>query len=106
VSGDSGDAAFWEAAEPLLAEGLLSEGTIMGGPCLRAGKEFVGMPHHKGPGLVVKLARERVDELIADGEGASFAPAGKVFREWVLVADFSDERAEELLRESVRFVTG
>lgn len=98
--------AFWDAATPLLAEGLLSEGTIMGGPCVRAGKDFVGMPHHKGPGLVVKLDRARVDELIAAGEGASFAPAGKVFREWVLVADFTDERAEELLRESVGFVTG
>lgn len=99
-------AAFWDAVTPLLAEGLITEGTIMGGPCVRAGKEFVGMPHHKGPGLVVKLSRERVDELIADGQGASFAPAGKVFREWVLVAAFSDERAEELLRESVSFVTG
>ena len=97
--------AFWDAAAPLLADGLLSEGTIMGGPCVRAGKEFVGMPHHKGPGLVVKLARDRVDELIASGEGASFAPAGKVFREWVLVEEFSDERAEELLRESVAFVS-
>ncbi len=40
----------------------------MGGPCVRAGKEFVGMPHHKGPGLVVKLSRDRVDQPIDSGK--------------------------------------
>ena len=54
--------AFWEAAEPLIADGTLEEGTIMGGRCVRnTVGEFVGMPHHKGPGLVVKLPRDRVD---------------------------------------------
>jgi hypothetical protein len=95
---------FWDAAAPLLAEGTLDEGTIMGGPCARSGGEFVGMPHHKGDGIVVKLPRARVDELIAGGEGASFAPAGKVFKEWVLVESHDEDRWTELLRESVAFV--
>ena len=97
---------FWDAAAPLMAEGLLEEGTIMGGPCVRAGGEFVGMPHHKGPGIVVKLARADVDAMIESGEGASFAPAGKVFREWVLVEAHDEARWQELLRASVVFVTG
>ncbi len=95
---------FWDAAAPLLAEDRLEEGTIMGGPCARSGGEFVGMPHHKGDGIVVKLPRERVDELIAAGAGASFAPAGKVFREWVLVEEHDEDRRTELLRESIAFV--
>ena len=97
---------FWDVAAPLLAEGLIDEGTIMGGPCVRAGGEFVAMPHHKGPGLVVKLHRDRVAELIDDGSGQSFAPAGKVFKEWVLVEDFDESAWGELIRESVGFVTG
>ena len=97
---------FWDVAGPLQAEGLIAEGTIMGGPCLRAAGEFVAMPHHKGPGLVVKLPRERVAELIDDGVGQPFAPAGKVFGEWVLIEAFDDDRWEALLRESVAFVTG
>jgi hypothetical protein len=96
---------FWDAAAPLLAEGGLDEGTIMGGPCVRARGEFVGMPHHKGHGIVVKLPRERVDELIEAGEGQSFAPAGKVFNEWVLVEAHDEDRWRELLEESIVFVT-
>lgn len=98
--------AFWDAAEPLIADGTLEEGTIMGGRCVRnTAGEFVGMPHHKGPGLVVKLPRDRVDELISTGAGQSFAPAGKVFKEWVLVEDFDAEEWDALLRESVAFVS-
>lgn len=97
---------FWDAAAPLLAEGLIEESTLMGGPCVRAGEEFVGMPHHKGPGIVVKLDRRVVDEMIDSGEGRSFAPAGKVFREWVLVEAHDEERWTRLLRESVAFVGG
>lgn len=95
---------FWDAAAPLLAEGLIDEGTIMGGPCVRAGGEFVGMPHHKGPGIVVKVSRERVDELVASGEGKPFAPAGKVFREWVLIEHHDEDLWRNLLRESAHFV--
>ena len=97
---------FWDAATPLMAEGLIEEGTIMGGPCVRAGGEFVGMPHHTGPGIVVKLDRADVDAMIEAGEGSSFAPAGKVFREWVLVEAHDEARWQELLRASVAFVSG
>lgn len=95
---------FWDAAAPLLADGRIDEGTIMGGPCVRAAGEFVGMPHHKGDGIVVKLPRERVEALIGTGEGQPFAPAGKVFREWVLVAAHDENRWRELLDESIDFV--
>ncbi len=95
---------FWDAATSLLAEGIIDEGTIMGGPCVRSAGEFVGMPHHKGDGIVVKLPRDRVDALIAAGDGRSFAPAGKVFKEWVLVEAFDEGRWQDLLRESVSFV--
>jgi len=96
---------FWDCAAPLLADGKLDEGTIMGGPCVRSAGEFVGMPHHKGDGIVVKLPRERVAALIESGEGAPFAPAGKVFKEWVLVEAFDERQWTTLLHESISFVT-
>lgn len=34
---------------------------------------------------LVKLSAERVEELIAAGVGEAFAPAGRVFREWLAV---------------------
>ncbi|MEM9133908.1 MAG: hypothetical protein AAF962_02790 [Actinomycetota bacterium] len=98
---------FWDAAASLQADGVIEEGTIMGGPCVRTGGgEFVGMPHHKGPGLVVKLPRARVQALIEEGSGQVFAPAGKVFSEWVLIEAYDEGVWESLLRESVAFVDG
>jgi hypothetical protein len=106
MSSESSQEPFWDVVQPLIADGTLEEGTIMGGPCVRTtAGEFVGMPHHKGPGLVVKLPRDRVDELIRSGAGQSFAPAGKVFKEWVLVEDVDADRWDALLRESVAFVS-
>ncbi len=64
------------------------------------------MPNYKGPGVVVKLARDTVADMIEAGEGAPFAPAGKVFKEWVLVEEFDEGRWQELLRASVTFVSG
>ena len=99
------DGEFWDVAEPLMAEGLIEEGTIMGGRCVRAKGEFVAMPHHKGAGIVVKLPKDRVAELIDAGRGKSFAPAGKVFKEWVLVESFDEATWSDLVRESVAFVS-
>lgn len=95
---------FWDAAAPLLADGVLEEGTIMGGPCVRTSGEFVGMPHHKGDGIVVKLPRDDVAAMIDAGEGAAFAPAGKIFKEWVLVEAHDEVRWTALLEASVAFV--
>lgn len=79
----------------------------MGGACVRASDgEFVGMPHHKGDGIVVKLDRARVSELIEAGVGKPFAPAKKVFKEWVLVEDYDEARWTSLLDESITFVSG
>ena len=80
------------------------EGTIMGSPCLRVGKEFLAMNHHKKEGLVVKLPAGRVAELIEAGQGESFAPAGKVFKEWLAVTEVDEARWRELLAEGVAFV--
>jgi len=58
---------------------------MMGMPSLkRNGKMFGG---YYGDGLVVKLGRVRVDELIASGRGQAFDPsgAGRPMKDWALV---------------------
>lgn len=82
---------FWDLAnEAIASHDDIEEGTIMGAPCLRFDGDFLAMPHHKGDGIVVKIDEGRVNELIDAGTGAPFAPAGKVFTEWVLIADMDE----------------
>ena len=96
---------FWELADDITGAGLAEEGTMMGTRCLRSAGEFFAMPEHRGGGLIVKLRAARVAELIEAGIGREFAPAGRVFREWVLVPEFDDATWADLLREARDFVT-
>lgn len=91
---------FWGLAAELQADDArIVEGTIMNGRCLRVGKEFLALVDYKGSGLVVKLRAERVAELVAAGVGQPFAPAGRVFKEWVSVPKPDRRRWASLLRE-------
>ena len=102
-SGD--DPMFWDLIEEFMAaDPRVSEGTIMGGRCARVDGEFLALAGFKEAGLVVKLPRERVDELIASGEAQPFAPAGRVFREWASVPARDESRWRELLAEGIAFV--
>jgi hypothetical protein len=95
---------FWGLASELMAEDeSIVESTIMNGPCLRVGTEFLALVDFKGSGLVVKLPKSRVSELIAMGDGRPFAPAGKVFAEWLSVPAPDRRRWRGLLREGVEF---
>jgi hypothetical protein len=96
---------FWQLAAVLQQEDpRIVEGTLMNGRCLRVGTEFLALVDDKGSGLVVKLPRARVADLIAGGVGQPFAPAGRVFREWLSVPRPDRERWLTLLREGVAFV--
>lgn len=106
---DSGvdDALFRELSEPLLATGLAEEGTLMGFPCLRTGGgAFFAMSGHRDGDLIVKVAAERVNALIAEGTGLPFAPAGRRFREWVQIPERDAALWEALLDEAHAFVSG
>ena len=99
------DSVFWELIEEFqLEDPRVEEGTIMGGRCARVSGEFLGLVDHKGSGLVVKLPAARVAELIEQGVGQPFAPAGKVFKEWVSVPNRDRRRWRSLLREGIAFV--
>jgi hypothetical protein len=75
----------------------------MNGRCLRVGKEFLALVDYKGSGLVVKLPKSRVAEIIDQAKGQPFAPAGKVFKEWLSAPKPDRRRWRELLREGVAY---
>lgn len=96
---------FWELVDELRVEDpRVEEGTIMGGACARVDGEFLALVDFKGAGLVVKLPADRVQELITAGRGQSFAPAGRVFKEWVSVPRRDRRLWLALLREGIAFV--
>ncbi len=96
---------FWDLVNPMIASGAVVEGELMRSRCVRVGKEFLAMPEYRTGDLVVKLPRERVDELVAAGDGLAFAPAKKVFREWVQVPARDEKLWKSLLTEGLAFVS-
>ncbi len=96
---------FWDIAEPMYADPSVSRSTLMGFPCVRVNGEFFAMPGRDGQ-LVVKLPAKRVTELVESGSGQPFAPAGRVFREWVAVEDPDEDAWRGYLQEAKAFVSG
>ena len=55
--------------------------------------------------FVVKLPRQRVDALVAAGEGKRFDPGhGRLMKEWLAVEPTSSEEWLPLAREAMEFV--
>ena len=96
---------FWELAKPHLKRPEVERSTMMGSPCLRSDGYFYATVHRKTKELIVKLPKERVDELIEQGVGEEFKPAGKVFREWLAVSALDESRWGELLEEARTFAS-
>ena len=99
-------AFFWSLAEPLLAEEAITKSTMMGFPCLRVDGGFFASADHRSGDLIVKLPATYVEELIEVGVGQPFAPAGRRFREWVLIADRDADHWQKLIGEARVFVEG
>jgi len=97
---------FWEVSVAALAHGDVATGTMMGLPCLRVSGAFFASCDHRTGDLIVKLPRRRVEQLIAAGAGKPFAPAGRTFREWVLIGDRDPARWAELIDEARVFAGG
>jgi uncharacterized protein (TIGR02453 family) len=96
----TGEDLFWDLVEPMYADPAVQRSTMMGLPCVRLDGRFFASLDRRTAALLVKLPRERVDRLIADGVGEPFAPAGRVFREWVAVPTADRRRWRRLLTEA------
>jgi hypothetical protein len=65
------------------------------------GRIFAMLSHDR---LVVKLARNRVDELVLAGVGERFDPGhGRIMKEWLSLHDGHEEEWEGLAREALTF---
>ena len=89
--------------DDLLYDPAVGRSTMMGYPCVRRAGRFFASFDTRAEALVVKLPGERVDELIADGIGESFAPNGRVFREWVTILEPDPAVWEQVLVEARDF---
>jgi len=96
----TGEELFWELVEPMYADAAVSRSTMMGLPCVRLHGRFFASLDRRNGALLVKLPAERVAHLIAAGHGEPFAPAGRVFREWVAALRPDRRRWRALLDEA------
>ena len=92
-----------ELTDDLLYDPAIGRATMMGYPCVRLAGRFMASYDDKAACLVVKLPRERVTELVENDHGDPFAPAGKVFREWVSIPTVDRRLWRTLLGEAVDF---
>jgi hypothetical protein len=96
----SGETLFWALVEPMLADPAVQRSTMMGLPCVRLDGRFFASLDRRTGALLVKLPIGRVQQLIAEGVGAPFAPAGRTFKEWVALPDPDRRRWRTLLTEA------
>ena len=94
---------FWDLAGGMLGSEGVTKGTMMGFPCLRYEGAFFASADHRTGDLIVKVSRERVQELVESGAGQPFAPAGRVFKEWVLFDDRDRDKWSRMLGEALDF---
>lgn len=84
--------SYEQAIRALLHEDGVEESTMMKTPCLRYRGDFMAMMFEKEDALIIKVSPERVNELIAEGNGMEFNFTKKRFKEWVLIPlEFQDE---------------
>jgi hypothetical protein len=83
--------AYRRVVEELRADPEVSEALMMGMPSLKRGSKMFG--GYRDGELLVKLGRERVDELVAAGRARPFDPsgAGRPMKDWALVGDPADD---------------
>jgi hypothetical protein len=101
--GDDARDLYNELTDDLLYDPAIGRATMMGYPCVRLAGKFLASYDDKTDCLVVKLPQERVADLVENGDGDPFAPAGKVFREWVSIPAVDRKLWQTLLAESVDF---
>jgi hypothetical protein len=101
--GDEARALYDELTDDLLYDPAIGRATMMGFPCVRLAGRFLASYDDKAGGLVVKLPRDRVEALVEQGAGEPFAPAGKVFREWVSISKVDRSLWQAALTEAVEF---
>ncbi|MEO6712208.1 MAG: hypothetical protein ABIM89_02130, partial [Mycobacteriales bacterium] len=103
VGGDDARGLYDELTDDLLYDPAIGRATMMGYPCVRLAGRFLASYDDQVGCLVVKLPRERVTDLVERGLGDPFAPAGRVFREWLSIPTIDRTLWQTVLAEAVDF---
>ena len=91
------------AMSTLLMEEGVELSTMMKTPCLRYKGEFLTMMFEKEDALIIKVAPERVNELITEGKGKEFIFTKKRFKEWVFIPSELEDQYEEYIYEALEY---
>jgi len=84
--------------------GVTCEGSGFGSGALKIGGKIFAMLSSRGE-FVVKLPRQRVDELVTQGDGDRYDPGrGRLMKEWLAVHSSSPQDWESLANEALEFV--
>jgi len=99
---------FAAVVEALISEGGVSVGQKgkkgFGSSALQVNGKIFAMISSSGS-FVVKLPKQRVEELEVSGVGAKFNPGhGRLMKEWLALNQDSTRRFLPLAREALRFV--
>ena len=83
--------AYRAVVHELKADPEVREALMMGMPSLKRGSKMFG--GYRDGELLVKIGRERVDELVAAGRARPFDPsgAGRPMKDWALIAEPADD---------------
>jgi TfoX/Sxy family transcriptional regulator of competence genes len=83
--------AYRAVVHELQADPEVREALMMGKPSLKRGSKMFG--GFRDGELLVKVGRERVDELVAAGRARPFDPsgAGRPMKDWALVSEPVDD---------------
>ncbi|WP_395373475.1 hypothetical protein [Marinicella sp. W31] len=95
--------SYAQAFQRLLQEPGVEESTMMKTPCLRYQGNFLTMMFDKEEALIIKVSPERVNELIASGEGLEFNYTKKRFKEWVLIPIEYADAFESFMFEALHY---
>ena len=100
-----GGATLWESLgdELVASDPAITRSTMMGLPCLRLDGAFFASLDKRSGDLIVKLAADDVAARVESGQGQPFAPAGKVFREWVAIDSVDEDIWRAALGDALAF---
>jgi hypothetical protein len=96
---------FERLAARFLADPTVDQGTGFGSnPGLRVGSKIFAMLRNSD--LVVKLPKQRVEQLVASGAGARFDPRhdGRLMKQWVTIPMRHRRDWDQLASEALQFV--
>ena len=89
--------------ELLASDPAIARSTMMGLPCLRLDGAFFASLDKRSGDLLVKMPADEVSARVERGEGRAFAPAGRVFREWLAIDSDSEEEWRKAMAAAREF---